>query len=560
MPTADVIAFPYPSSPSTQDPQARAPCSAARGRGLFFCLLALGLWLGLSLGLSARAEAAPGDDRYALLIGSNHGHAGEPALRYAVTDAQKMAEVLMGLGGFLPENVVVLTEPSADRVREALVRLNARIRTERYGKPGGLLVVYYSGHADALSLHLGATSLPWDELRNVTIGSAATTRLLLVDACRSGQATRVKGTRRDQPFALPTSDTTMPEGFAILSSATAGEDAQESDELRGSFFTHHLIAALRGVADRNKDGRITLSEAYQYATERTLASTAGTVSGIQHPTYHYELKGKADLVLTRLRGVQGHAAVHLPGPGRYLLWQGGQDGPLALEALVGREGRTVWLQPGTYAVQQRRPDRFFEGTVRVARNEVVDLRAVEMRAFELDQLVRKGGSVNGRAYSYAAALWGGAGSTPLPGLPPAWEAGLTLSADTASLSLDAHLGLAQSALEREALSTRLSAVSLTAGARKVFDLRALSLSAGMRAGATYFDQRYRSDRIAPARWQIDPVLDSILRADVHVGQGVFLGIEASVRVLYLRQREGFDGEDSRFPVLGRVLVGAGTRW
>jgi len=74
----------------------------------------------------------------------------------------------VSLGGFLPEDVVVLKDPSAERVRQVVGRINVRLREERTRGTPELLLVYYSGRADALSLHLGATSLHWEELRNRT--------------------------------------------------------------------------------------------------------------------------------------------------------------------------------------------------------------------------------------------------------------------------------------------------------------------------------------------------------------------------------------------------------
>jgi len=72
----------------------------------------------------------------------------------------------------------------------------------------------------------------------------------------------------------------------VLTSSAADELALESREIRGSFFTHHLVSGLRGTADASGDGRITLSEAYQYAFDHTLTATAST--GIrQHPGYEY---------------------------------------------------------------------------------------------------------------------------------------------------------------------------------------------------------------------------------------------------------------------------------
>ena len=36
----------------------------------------------------------------------------------------------------------------------------------------------------------------------------------------------------------------------LLTSSSADEDAQESDAIAGSYFSHHLVSGLRGSADR----------------------------------------------------------------------------------------------------------------------------------------------------------------------------------------------------------------------------------------------------------------------------------------------------------------------
>ena len=128
-------------------------------------------------------------------------------------------------------------------------------------------------------------------------------RLLVVDACRSGAVTRVKGVRKIPEFAIKLEDRVEAEGTAMISSSTAGESSQESDRLRASFFSHHLVNALRGAADRNGDGRVTLSEAYAYSYAQTLRSSGQTLQ-LQHPTYAYDVKGSGDLVLTTLSGAE----------------------------------------------------------------------------------------------------------------------------------------------------------------------------------------------------------------------------------------------------------------
>ncbi|WP_257453332.1 caspase family protein [Archangium lipolyticum] len=512
---------------------------------------------GLLLALLAAAPSHAGESRYALLIGAHRGNADEPVLRYAGSDTERLRDVLVSLGDFLPENVLVLADPNADRVRTALARMNARIREEVAHDRSSVLLVFYSGHADAESLHLGGTLLPWEELRNLTSGSAAAARLLVVDACRSGQATRVKGTRLAAPFALPPDVETrgMPEGFAILSSSSAGENAQESDALQGSFFTHHLVAALRGMADHGGDGLVSLAEAYQYAADRTVASTVATMGGVQHPTYLYDLKGRSELVLTRPGRVRGLASVRLSEPGQYFFRKERREGAVVLEANISREARTARLMPGRYFVQRRLPDRLYEAPVVAGGEQSVDLTAAPWSVVELDQLVRKGG---GPSTSSALSVWGGGGSGVLEGFPFTPAISVQLSLDTAALTLDAQVELARSVLVSEGLERRLTATALRAGARKVFDLGSFSLSGGVRLGATYFDQRF-TGRIAPPRWQLSPHLDTLVRADVRPTRGFFLGVEAGLRASYVRV-SSLEAPSVRTPVTPVFAVGAGMRW
>ncbi|MCP3141765.1 caspase family protein [Pyxidicoccus xibeiensis] len=511
------------------------------------------LWLALLPLVSGASQA-----RYALLVGAHKGNADEPRLHFAGRDAERLREVLVTLGDFPQENVAVLTDPSADRMRTALARMNARIREEVAHDRSSVLLVFYSGHADAESLHLGGTLLPWEELRNLTSGSSAAARLLVVDACRSGQATRVKGTKLTAPFALPPDVEShgLPEGFAILSSSAAGESAQESDALQGSFFTHHLVAALRGVADTSADGLVSLAEAYQYAADRTVASTVATVGGVQHPTYLYELKGRSELVLTRPGRTQGLAAVRLEGAGQYFFRQGGKDGPVVLEAGISDEARTARLVPGTYFVQHRLPDRLREARVVAEEGRPLELAGVAWRVVELDQLVRKGGG--GRS-TWALSGWGGGASSVVEGYPFAPAGAVQVSMDTSALTLEAQVEVAQTGFTQQRFERRLTSMAMRAGARKVFDVGLLSLSGGARVGAAYVDQRFFG-RTAPRVWQVVPQLDTLLRADLHLPRGFFMGAEVGLRASRVRVTSALGREEVRTPVTPVLAAGTGIRW
>ena len=84
--------------------------------------------------------------RYAILIGANAGDRNEVELRYAEKDAERMADILRSIGGFGPENISVLEQPTRETVERVLRAGNTRLRSER---GPSLLLVFYSGHADA---------------------------------------------------------------------------------------------------------------------------------------------------------------------------------------------------------------------------------------------------------------------------------------------------------------------------------------------------------------------------------------------------------------------------
>src|SRR2546421_410667 len=83
------------------------------------------------------------------------------------------------------------------------------------------------GRARASGLELGASRIPYEELRTLINASAADTKVAIVDACDAGRFTQTKGASftASVDFALPTDEV---EGTAFIASSAAGEAAQES--------------------------------------------------------------------------------------------------------------------------------------------------------------------------------------------------------------------------------------------------------------------------------------------------------------------------------------------
>lgn len=257
-------------------------------------LIALVVAAGLSL-QPAAAEVR----RLVLAAGANNGGVDRELLRYAVSDAEHFVEVLQEMGGLDPADVVLLRDPDLAAFEQGLADLGRRVQAAR--RWGGRLEVllYYSGHADEEGLLLAGDHLGYQQLLDSLKTTEAAVRIAVLDACNSGSITRIKGGKPQPPFLVDESFDMR--GYAFLTSSSADEAAQESDQIEASFFTHYLISGMRGAADVTGDGRVTLHEAYQFAFDETRARTIGTAGGTQHPAYEGQMRGTGGVVMTEVR-------------------------------------------------------------------------------------------------------------------------------------------------------------------------------------------------------------------------------------------------------------------
>jgi hypothetical protein len=290
----------------------------------------------LSVLLAASASATP--RRLLLSIGNDVGAANDVRLHHAQTDAQRVRDLFLEVGDVAPQDAVLLLEPSSETVQAALASLAARATRET------TLLVYVSSHAQAGTLHLGASDLPLRTLREAVEAVPAAMRLLVVDACTSGAAARAKGGAWAPPSkALQLQPS---RGTVVITSSGPAEPSQEWDSLGGSLFTHHWLGALRGQADVDGDGRVTLLEAYAHAWRQTVARAD------QHPTYDFDLQGTSDVVLTEPRKSPSALSFSAALGGRFVV-VGEPDARLVLE-LEKVTGATLRLAvpPGGYRVRQ----------------------------------------------------------------------------------------------------------------------------------------------------------------------------------------------------------------
>lgn len=236
---------------------------------------------------------------YAILVGNNAGGLGQSNLRYAEDDAARISEVLTELGGYELQPSSLLLSPSPMALWSRFETVHAALERDRQAGIESMLFFYYSGHARSSAIDLGPQQVALTDLRKRIEAMPANLRIVILDACQSGAISRVKGATPAVDFSSNSVSGLRMQGIAIMASSTGTELSQESDSLKGSYFTHHLVTGLRGVADKNQDGAVTLSEAYDYAYSSTLLATAVSAVGKQHVTLETDLQGKGDVALTR---------------------------------------------------------------------------------------------------------------------------------------------------------------------------------------------------------------------------------------------------------------------
>ncbi len=302
-------------------------------------------------------------ERFAVVAGNNEGNGSRPTLWFAERDADRFANTLKELGDFNSGNVRVLHGANRRRIDQALTSLENQIQQVRKSGRRAILLFYFSGHAGAGALELGGDRYEFSTLKSRIESSQADVKVAIVDACESGQLTQVKGARAstELDFAVPNADTTS--GVAYIASTAAGEAAQESAALGGSFFTFHLETALRGAGDANVDGQVSLAEAFQYTASRTTTGTSTTSVGPQHPTYNFRMSGRGDVVLSDLR--KADATLSLPGDGSalYVISKGGA---LIAEAAGGL---SLALPAGLYRIERRSAGQSWGGSIQLDRGD-----------------------------------------------------------------------------------------------------------------------------------------------------------------------------------------------
>ena len=246
-----------------------------------------------------------------------------PPVDYAHRDAEAFKRYVVQVLGYDPANVIHLKDATRAQMQNVLGHRAApmndiQARLNMLGSEGGSdVIVYYSGHG--VPAEKGTPSLlPVDvaphaaqaegypiELLYEKLGQlqrAKSVRVFL-DTCFSGSSHGGRLVAGSPVYVV----TGLPEGvgerMTVLTAVTKTQIAtwdfgvfgcgHTIKDARHGLFTHHLLDALHGRGDRNKDGKVTAAEAKEYL-DRYMTSAAWISNRrIQQAT----LRGEVDAVL-----------------------------------------------------------------------------------------------------------------------------------------------------------------------------------------------------------------------------------------------------------------------
>jgi caspase domain-containing protein len=483
-----------------------------------------------SLGvLAAVLVAVPGishaETRFLFVIGHNRGTSDEAPLRWAESDAKRYMELVREIGNVAPQRTRLLLSPSSAELREAWSEMKGMLIEAKERGDRTVLLYYFSGHGDASSIHLGGERQSRESLRRELLAAPASTVFAVVDACRTDRGLHEKGAVRAPGFAWPL-EPGAPEGFVMLTSAAAGEVAQESDELGGSLFTHHLLSGMRGSADADGDGTVTLAELYAYGYSRTLEETHRQTTAVQHSELEVALSGRGALTLTYPRRAIATLELGEDIVGRVLVIDDASGRVVAEVTREGRQAIQLAVPPGRYRVHLRRDDAVLSGLVAIKDGKRA-LRARDLTVQPTLAAAEKGARLD--PYPYLFSVGGSLGRSLVDGFAqvPSARFGLAYrSSEALRAGVEVEAGYVSGA--NDAWTYRQGEMTALAGVDLVQPLDGFAVTAGLRAGVAGVLQR--GDRQDASRLESDQFTTPLRNTVFALGPklALALGVEAEV--------------------------------
>jgi len=222
-----------------------------------------------------RSKTGPASGNAAVVVGlGRYREKGIPAVKFAARDAEVMARYLQNVGGVAADDLKLITDDGA--TKSDLEAYFEDWLPRRVG-PDSTVFIYYAGHGAPDPTGKEGFIVPFEghpdfptKLYPLNRLYAALAKLpakavvVMLDSCFSG----AKGRGLSQEGARPLVSVQEPSGLdpriSVLAGASGAQITSDLDKVEHGLFTYFLLKGMRGDADADRDGTITLGELYPF--------------------------------------------------------------------------------------------------------------------------------------------------------------------------------------------------------------------------------------------------------------------------------------------------------
>ena len=252
---------------------------------------------------------------WAAVIGINH-YQNTRNLKYSVNDAKAFKKYLESYLDIPDRNIFFLIDQQATRNN---IQSLLGTKLKRKVAKDDTVIIFYAGHgavetdpsnpdgdgfekyllpydANLDDLYMSAISM--NDVKTIFQRLRSDRLIFIADTCYSGAsggrtilATKTRANLSDKFFDR----ISRGRGRVIISSCSANEISKEDDRLKHGVFSYYLLEGLKGKADNDSDGVITVSELFSFLSRKVPNATGQD----QHPVRKGETEG--ELVIGRVK-------------------------------------------------------------------------------------------------------------------------------------------------------------------------------------------------------------------------------------------------------------------
>lgn len=215
-----------------------------------------------------------------------------PTRQFAAQDAQTMAAYFSGAMGIPAHKVRLITGEQA--LKQDLVEVLEEWLPQQVA-PGGEAFIFFSGRAVVDPASGAVSLLPYEgqpantsrlyslrRLRSALARLSARYVVLILDVTLTA-APDAPGLNGVKPDWFPATATVSQGDLLQLVGITGAQTAAEYEEGQHGLFTYWLLRGMGGEADQNKDGVVSVAEAFDYARKEVARTAAEAYGREQEP-------------------------------------------------------------------------------------------------------------------------------------------------------------------------------------------------------------------------------------------------------------------------------------